>query len=295
MLSGMHDFSGNKLSPLQPTLASVLKQAGYQTGAVIGAAVLDSRFGLNQGFDFYYDHFEFSRLDEANLDEMERPGNVVADVALNWLEKDWLAKNSQKKFFLWMHLYDPHFPYHPPEPYSSEYAAQPYDGEIAFADEQVGRLVAVSEREGDLSEHDHRACGRPRRKPWRAWRKDAWILHLQLDHACAADHSFAGATARAVAGENHGAHTSNPVSLVDLMPTVLSAAGLEVPSQVQGRNLLREIRPDSAAPDAHVGPRAHALRRNFSAADSLQLERTARLGKHEVSLHRRASDPSSTI
>ena len=124
MLSGMHDFSANKLSSLQPTLASVLKQAGYQTGAVIAAAVLDSRFGLNQGFDFYYDHFDFSRLDEANLDEMERPGNAVADVAL-----DWLAKNSQTKFFLWMHLYDPHSPYHPS--HKTEYAAQPCDSEIA--------------------------------------------------------------------------------------------------------------------------------------------------------------------
>jgi arylsulfatase A-like enzyme len=62
MLSGMHDFSGNKLNPAQPTLATVLKQAGYQTGAVVAAAVLDSRFGLNPGFDVYYDHFEFSRL-----------------------------------------------------------------------------------------------------------------------------------------------------------------------------------------------------------------------------------------
>jgi arylsulfatase A-like enzyme len=109
MLSGMHDFSGNKLSPQQPTLATVLKQSGYVTGAVIAAAVLDSRFGLNQGFDFYYDHFDFSRLEEANLDEMERPGNLVADQAL-----DWLGKNSQKKFFFWMNLYDPHFPYRPP-------------------------------------------------------------------------------------------------------------------------------------------------------------------------------------
>src|SRR5271156_1504178 len=118
MFSGMHDFSANKLSPLQPTLASVLKQAGYQTGAIVAAAVLDSRFGLNQGFDFYYDHFDFNRLDETNLEEMKRPGNVVTDVALNWLEKDWLekdrlekdgpSKNSQKKFFLWVHLYDPH-------------------------------------------------------------------------------------------------------------------------------------------------------------------------------------------
>ena len=87
MLSGMHDFSGNKLSPLQPTLASVLKQAGYQTGAVIASAVLDSRFGLNQGFDFYYDHFDFNRMDETNLEEMKRPGNVVTDVALTGWNK----------------------------------------------------------------------------------------------------------------------------------------------------------------------------------------------------------------
>ena len=109
MLSGMHDFSANQLNPTQPTLASVLKEQGYATGAVVASAVLDSRFGLNRGFDFYYDHFDFSRLQESNIEEMERPGNVVADLAL-----DWLSKNYQKKFFLWMHLYDPHYPYHPP-------------------------------------------------------------------------------------------------------------------------------------------------------------------------------------
>jgi len=120
MLSGMHDFSANKLNPQQPTLASVLKEHDFTTGAVIGSAVLDSRFGLKHGFDFYYDHFDFSRLQESNLDEMERPGNVVADVTL-----DWLAKNYQKKFFLWMHLYDPHYPYRPPAPYSQEYESHP--------------------------------------------------------------------------------------------------------------------------------------------------------------------------
>ncbi|MDP9159326.1 MAG: sulfatase, partial [Acidobacteriota bacterium] len=116
MFSGMHDFAGNKLSPTQPTLASVLKEHGYTTGAVIGSGVLDSRFGLNHGFDFYYDHFDFNRLQESNLDEMERPGNVVADVTL-----DWLAHNYKKKFFLWMHLYDPHYPYRPPSPYNQTY------------------------------------------------------------------------------------------------------------------------------------------------------------------------------
>ncbi|MGA3090453.1 MAG: sulfatase-like hydrolase/transferase [Terriglobales bacterium] len=238
MQSGMHDFSGNKLSPLQPTLASVLKQSGYQTGAVIGAAVLDSRFGLNQGFDFYYDRFEFSRLDEANLDQMERPGNVVADVAL-----DWLSKNSQKKFFLWMHLYDPHFPYHPPEPYAREYAAQPYDGEIAFADEQVGRLLRFLKEKriyentvivlcGDhgesLGEHGEKTHGF---FIYNATMHVPLIIHLPENR------SPENATARAIA---------DPVSLVDLMPTVLDAVGVEVPPQVEGHSLLAQLRGEPA-------------------------------------------------
>lgn len=232
MLSGMHDFSGNKLSPEQPTLASILRQAGYVTGAVVGSAVLDSRFGLNQGFDFYYDHFDFSRLDEANLDEMERPGNIVADVAL-----DWLAKNGQKRFFLWMHLYDPHYPYRPPEPYAREYADHLYDGEIAFADEQVGRLVRYLKDKGlyrntlivlsgdhgeSLGEHGEKTHGF---YIYNATMRVPLILRLP------------DSTPRTVA---------DPVSLVDLMPTVLAALGMEVPSQVQGRSLLPAIREDKA-------------------------------------------------
>jgi arylsulfatase A-like enzyme/Tfp pilus assembly protein PilF len=236
MLSGMHDFSGNKLSPLQPTLASVLKQAGYQTGAVVASAVLDSRFGLNQGFDFYYDHFDFSRLDESNLDEMERPGNVVADVTL-----DWLAKNSQKKFFLWMHLYDPHFPYHPPEPYSGEYAAQPYDGEIAFADEQVGRLLRFLKEKGIYQNTIIVLCGDHGESLGEHGEKTHGFfiynatMHVPLIIRLPENRLPENASARTIA---------DPVSLVDLMPTVLDAVGLQIPSQVQGRSLLSELRSD---------------------------------------------------
>jgi arylsulfatase A-like enzyme/cytochrome c-type biogenesis protein CcmH/NrfG len=234
MLSGMHDFSGNKLSPLQPTMASVLKQAGYQTGAVIAAAVLDSRFGLNQGFDFYYDHFEFSRLDEANLDEMERPGNVVADVAL-----DWLAKNSQKKFFLWMHLYDPHSPYRPPEPYSREYAAQPYDGEIAFADEQVGRLLRFLKEKGIYQNTVIVLCGD---------HGESLGEHGEKTHGFFIYNATMHVPLIIRLPEQPGARTvADPVSLVDLMPTVLGAVGLGVPLQVQGRSLLPELRGGEAA------------------------------------------------
>jgi len=238
MLSGMHDFSGNKLSPTQPTLASVLKQAGYQTGAVIAAAVLDSRFGLNQGFDFYYDHFDFNRLDEANLDQMQRPGNAVADVAL-----DWLATNSQKKFFLWMHLYDPHFPYDPHDPYSREYAAQPYDGEIAFADEQVGRLLRFLKEKGIYQNTVIVLCGDHGESLGEHGEKTHGFfiynatMHVPLIIRLPENRFPENAAARTV---------SDPVSLVDLMPTVLGAVGLEVPSQVQGRSLLPELRGDKA-------------------------------------------------
>ena len=233
MLSGMHDFSANKLSPSQPTMASVLKQEGYATGAVVGAAVLDSRFGLNHGFDFYYDNFNFSRLNEANLDAMERPGNVVADVTL-----DWLAKNWEKKFFLWMHLYDPHFPYAPPEPYRTEYVGRLYDGEIAFADEQVGRLVRFLKEKGiyrntvivlagdhgeGLGEHGEKTHG--------------FFIYNSTMHVPLIIRLPDAAAGRVV---------ENPVSLVDLMPTVLRAVGVNVPAQVQGLNLLAPARGEDA-------------------------------------------------
>jgi arylsulfatase A-like enzyme/Tfp pilus assembly protein PilF len=273
MLSGMHDFSGNKLSPLQPTLASVLKAAGYQTGAVIASAVLDSRFGLNQGFDFYYDHFDFSRLDEANLDEMERPGNVVADVALNWLEKDWLEKagmekdgpgkdapsnHLQKKFFLWMHLYDPHYPYRPPEPYSREYAERPYDGEIAFADEQVGRLLRFLKEKGiykstmivlcgdhgeSLGEHGEKTHGF---FIYNATMHVPLIIRLPENGA----------------PDNAASTESDPVALVDLMPTVLEAMGLEIPPQVQGRSLLHELRSERGRQDQQEARRDDKAKRD---------------------------------
>ena len=241
MRSGMHDFAANKLGPGQPTLASVLKEHGYATGAVIGSAVLDSRFGLNRGFDFYYDHFDFNRLQESNLEEMERPGNLVADVAL-----DWLSKNYQKKFFLWMHLYDPHYPYHPPAPYAAEYKDRPYDGEIAFADSQVGRLIHFLKSKG-LYENTHdRAHRRSRREPGRARREIPRLLHLQRHAARAVHHSSAGrASPRVVPGL---------VNLADLMPTVLQDLKIDVPAQVQGQNLLPLMKAKRA------GRRPHSVR-----------------------------------
>jgi arylsulfatase A-like enzyme/Flp pilus assembly protein TadD len=133
--------NGAERFPQEPaTLATRLAAAGYRTGAFIGAFVLDRRFGLGRGFDRYDD--EIPRERAADLDA-ERPGRVVTDRALAWL-----SEKSEKPFFAWVHLYDAHAPYAPPEPFRTLYADRPYDGEIAEVDAQVGRLLTELERLG---------------------------------------------------------------------------------------------------------------------------------------------------
>jgi arylsulfatase A-like enzyme/cytochrome c-type biogenesis protein CcmH/NrfG len=283
MLSGMHDFSGNKLNPEQPTLASVLKQHGYTTGAVIGSAVLDSRFGLNQGFDFYYDHFDFNRLQESNLEEMERPGNVVADVAL-----DWLGKNRKSKFFLWMHLYDPHYPYRPPAPYSEQYKDRPYDGEIAFADAQVGRLIAYL-KANDLYRNT--------------------VIVLAGDHGEGLgehgekNHGFFvyNATLHVpviirLPGSSPAKIVPELVNLADLMPTVLHALKIDVPSQVQGVNLI----PLMAAKTAEESRSLYAetflprLHFNWSELRAVETEKYHFIDAPKPELYDLSRDPGET-
>ena len=130
-MNGVH-----RLSPDVPTLATALHQAGYQTGAVIGAYVLDRRFGLAQGFDSY--DAEIPRREEiAGELEAERRGEIVADRAIAWLN----SSREGAPFFLWVHLYDPHAPYEPPQPWLGRAGGQPYDGEVAYADAQLGRVL----------------------------------------------------------------------------------------------------------------------------------------------------------
>src|SRR3954469_10205540 len=226
MMHGLHDFSGNKLNASQATLAGTLHSAGYSTGAVVASAVLDSRFGLNSGFDFYYDHFDFNRLAETNLDSMERPGNEVMDQALGWLRT-----HAAKPFFLWVHLYDPHAPYNPPAPFNATYKDTPYDGEIAFADQQVGRLLGFLRSHNLYSgttillSGDHgESLGEHGEKTHGFFIYDADV-HVPLIF------KSAGAIQQSTV-------IGKPVSLVDVMPTLLSAAGIQVPNGVQGRSLL---------------------------------------------------------
>jgi len=127
------------------TLATVLSGRGWRTGAFVGSFVLDRRFGLSRGFDVYDDEIERDPAAGESL-EAERPGSTVMDRALAWLSSE--TKSPARPFFLWVHMYDAHAPYTPPSPWRERHPGQPYDGEIAAVDAQVGRLLAELDRRG---------------------------------------------------------------------------------------------------------------------------------------------------
>ena len=127
------------------TLARRFHDAGYQTAAFVGAYVLNRRFGLDEGFDLYDDAV---RRDPVRVEQLEaeRRGQDVMDAALKWLP------SASSPFFVWIHLYDPHVPYEPPQEFLTKADGNAYDGEVAYADAQVGRLLdALDSRQAAAS------------------------------------------------------------------------------------------------------------------------------------------------
>jgi arylsulfatase A-like enzyme/Tfp pilus assembly protein PilF len=127
---------GYVLDEKEKTLAEHLKENGFETGGFVSAYALDSQWGVDQGFDRYFDDFNLTKDAELSRRLTERPANVVVDHALAWLDT---VKSS--RFFCWVHFNDPHAPYNPPEPFATDYANEPYLGEIAFTDSQLGRIL----------------------------------------------------------------------------------------------------------------------------------------------------------
>ncbi|MGA2362263.1 MAG: sulfatase-like hydrolase/transferase [Candidatus Aminicenantales bacterium] len=227
---GVRVNGNTALNDEETTLAEVLAAQGYRTGAFIAAFVLDGRWGLKQGFQHYDDQFDLKKYKHLDLGEVQRPGNEVMDAALAWLEE-----NKSAPFFAWIHLYDPHVPYAPPEPYASEYGrrgpAGLYDGEIAFMDEQIGRCVSWLERNGlDKSTvmvlvGDHGEGLGSHGEGTHGYFVYDYALHVPF----LAVTPFVELRGRRVASE---------VSTSDVFPTVLTLAGVAPPVKVQGRSLV---------------------------------------------------------
>jgi arylsulfatase A-like enzyme/predicted Zn-dependent protease len=136
----VHGVRGNVVFALgsqYPTLATLLKGKGYDTGAFVGAYPVAAAFGFAQGFDVFDEAFHPSSASEPGA---ERPANEVADSAIRWLTA---TDRGNAPFFMWAHFFDPHAPYAPPSPYKESFAGRPYEGEIAFTDAHIGRLLTV--------------------------------------------------------------------------------------------------------------------------------------------------------
>ena len=142
---GIRDNSGYRLPAGAQTLATRLKQAGYQTAAFVGGFPVHSRFGLNLGFDLYDDHFgETGAPTEFVMPE--RPASTVVALARDWIAEQEAGRagaggTGAKPWFVWVHLFDPHAPYRPPAPFDAQYAKQPYYGEVAATDAALAPLL----------------------------------------------------------------------------------------------------------------------------------------------------------
>jgi arylsulfatase A-like enzyme/Flp pilus assembly protein TadD len=203
----------------RPTLAQAFHDAGYRTGAFVGAYVLDRRFGLAGGFDTYDDRVQRDPSGAARL-EAERRGDIVVDAALQWL-----AGRSGDAFFAWVHLYDPHAPYNPPQEFLAKAGGNAYDGEIAFADAQVARLFDWLRTSGQAGRTIVAVTGD---------HGEGLGDHGELTHGMLAYDSTLRVPLILALPPGHAGHAEGtvdvPVSLADLAGTLLQAAGLAVPS-----------------------------------------------------------------
>ncbi len=140
---GIHDNLGYHLRKDIPTLAELLKKEGYATGGAVSCFVLKAVSGIARGFDFYDDNVDPAEGGVA-LGQVQRLGDETEKQLAAWLQR----VPSDKPVFAFLHLYEPHTPYKPPEPFKSRYKEQPYDGEIATADAIVGRFLSLLKEKG---------------------------------------------------------------------------------------------------------------------------------------------------
>jgi arylsulfatase A-like enzyme/Flp pilus assembly protein TadD len=206
-------------------LARILQEQGWDTAAFVSSAVLNKAIGFNNGFALYDDQMPRQGDKHDFGEEPERPADDTVNRAVQWL-----ATQSGKPYFLWVHLYDPHMPYKPPSPFKEKYNSRPYDGEIAYTDQQLGRLldtvgkkappsktiIAVLSDHGEsLSEHGEFSHG--------VFLYDA-TLHIAF--------MMAGPEIPA------GVRIKQQVRSIDFLPTVLAVLGVKTPANIQGLNLV---------------------------------------------------------
>jgi arylsulfatase A-like enzyme/Flp pilus assembly protein TadD len=221
---GVHANSNNVVRDELLTLSEYLKDCGYSTGAFVGGYPLDSRFGLGQGFDIYDDDFAGPGVKKPSV--LERSAGEVVEKALNWLT------NIESPWFLWIHCFDPHDPYEPPEPYKTQYKDDLYSGEVAYVDTVMGKLfdhmrekkyfgntliIFTGDHGESLGEHGELTHG------YFAYNSTIWVPLIIV-----------------LPGGNPG-RIGQDVSHIDIFPTICDVLLITKPPFLQGISLIPAI------------------------------------------------------
>jgi arylsulfatase A-like enzyme/Flp pilus assembly protein TadD len=220
---GVRDHSGYRMKAGTPTLATLMKQHRFATGAFVGAVPLAREFGLDAGFDVYDDHF--ARPAQATgMTLAERPAGEVVDAALKWIG------GQQGPWFAWVHVFDPHAPYTPPPPFDQQYAGRPYYGEVAYVDKALGPLL-------DAAAHG----ARPTTVFVTGDHGEGLGDHGETGHGLFAYESTLRVPLIVAQVPSRGAQaivSHAPARHVDILPTLLDAIGATPPKDLPGRSLL---------------------------------------------------------
>lgn len=145
MFNSVRDFTSPGVPSNVGLLAEAFARQGYSTAAFVSAFVLDSTWGFGRGFQTYDDHFDPRQFETQNPGNIQRRADQTVDRLLTWLRSN-ASGPAAKPSFVWLHLYDPHSDYNPPEPFRTQYAGRLYDGEVAYVDSQLARLFAYLKR-----------------------------------------------------------------------------------------------------------------------------------------------------
>jgi arylsulfatase A-like enzyme/cytochrome c-type biogenesis protein CcmH/NrfG len=277
----VRNTGGFVLQPSSKTLATILQEHGWDTAAFVGASVLKKSFGFNQGFAVYDD--KMPRREKKDEGEYpERPAAEVVDHALAWL-----GERSSKPFFAWLHVYDPHRPFKPPEPFRKQYLHSPYDGEIAYTDRELGRFIDAVEKKSP---------------------PDRTLIVVLADHGeSLGEHGeythgifLYDATLRIPLivkgpGVPAGMRFKPQVRTIDVLPTVLAILGGRPPEECQGSSVLPALSGKQISPTRSYGETLYPkMNMGWAELRAIRTDRWKYIRAPKPELYDLAQDPHET-
>src|SRR4051794_20697697 len=281
---GIRDNLGYELNPKAATLAQLLKSKGYATGGAVSAVVLRGESGINRGFDFWQDDIDIDP-NFLSIGRAQRPGDATRALAQKWIGEH---EHDSHPFFFFFHIYEPHTPYEPPEPFRSRYTNS-YDGEVAAADQIVGKFLDYLRAEGIydratillMSDHGEGLGDHGEDEHGVLLYRDTLQVPLLL---------------KLPKNARKGTSVAAPVQLIDVFPTIASAFGAT--ANLAGRSLLdtdsstadrrRENPGGAVAARSRSQPRrSFDLLRDLLPAAAFRLERSALAHRRSEALHPR--------